>query len=339
MRKSTWSLFVLIVVASLLLVFLAWTPGLAREQVDIEILSMKFGGAGYVKSFVMADLINKKSSWLRATAVETGGTVDNIKILSKERDKVTKRVGNGSLSTLYDARNAISPFQEKYNGDIRWLSRDVTFLPHFAATDPNIRTGQDLKGKRLGLPRAGSGGVVLPEHLLKNAWNIYDDVKIEYLGWGGSPQALVDGKVDAAWLSGTLFKGRLVPVPAVEKIVASGVKLHSIPASPADLRAIREKTGFPAYGMTFAPGMLFANQMEEVHIGILANGFFADAELPEDIAYEFVRIFYENYEEFGKHHASLKGISPELISQAGAAEECHPGAAKFYKEKGLKIGF
>jgi TRAP transporter TAXI family solute receptor len=340
MRKKTWIVIVPVIAVSMLFIFSSSVLlAQSREQVDIQILSMKFGGTGYVASFVWADLINKNSLWLRATAAETGGTIDNIKLMSKDRDRARKLMGWGDFAAFHSAKNALPPFQVKYNGKLTWMAHVTTFLPHFVATNPNIKIGRDLRGKRIGLPVAGSGGVVLPEYFLRDAWNIYKDVKIEYLGWGNSAKALIDRKVDAAWITGTLIEGKLQPIPGVEEFMASGVDFHIIPAPEDDLRMIRQKTGYPAFGMTVPPGTMHARQKEPVHVSIMISGFFADAELPDDVAYEAVRILFENYKKFGEHHASLKGLSPERISLGGDKEECHPGAARFYKEKGLKIGF
>jgi TRAP transporter TAXI family solute receptor len=337
MKKRQWSGIKVVTVLSVFFIsvlFLSSAPAECREKTDIEILSMKFGGSGYVASFVLADLINKHSTWLRATALETGGTVQDIKIMNKERNRVKRLIGHGSLDTFYSARNAIPPFQEKYQGKLTWIARTITFLPHFVVRDPNIKTGADLKGKRVALPSAGSGGTLLPLQLLEHAWNISNDVKVEYLGWSGSTNALADGKVAAAWVSGVLIGGKLQPTPAVQQFVASGIDFHAIPTSAEDLAKLRQK-GYPAYGMELQPGMLYPQQKQPIYVATMVNGFFADSELPNDIAYEICRIMYENYREFWGHHATLKGISPETMTIKGDEDECHPGAAQFYKEKGL----
>ena len=59
----------------------------SKEKVSIDILSMGFGGSGYVASFALSELINKKSPILKATCIETGGSVENIKTLAAEPNR------------------------------------------------------------------------------------------------------------------------------------------------------------------------------------------------------------------------------------------------------------
>ncbi|MBW1800267.1 MAG: hypothetical protein JRJ85_06005 [Deltaproteobacteria bacterium] len=65
------------------LVFILVNPAASseRKKASVNILGAPFGVAGYIACFTLADLINKNSSWLRATAYE-GGSVDNVRQLA-----------------------------------------------------------------------------------------------------------------------------------------------------------------------------------------------------------------------------------------------------------------
>jgi TRAP-type uncharacterized transport system substrate-binding protein len=80
-------------------------------------------------------------------------------------------------------------------------------------------------------------------------------------------------------------------------------------------------------------------QREPFPCSRFANGWFADVGMSDDVVYEVCRIIYENYKEFWPYHVSMKGLHPEYMPKLAATEaEYHPGAIKFYKEKGLEIG-
>ena len=68
-------------------------------------------------------------------------------------------------------------------------------------------------------------------------------------------------------------------------------------------------------------------------------GFAAYTSVPDDIVYETLRILYEHQPKFVAYHNLMKVIIPDKLGEGPfKEEELHPGAVKFYKERGLKIG-
>ncbi len=61
--------------------------------------------------------------------------------------------------------------------------------------------------------------------------------------------------------------------------------------------------------------------------------------MPEDIVYEITKTIYENAEKFGSYHAVGKGVTKDNVATLSYPEEMfHPGAVRFYREHGIKIG-
>jgi len=58
------------------------------------------------------------------------------------------------------------------------------------------------------------------------------------------------------------------------------------------------------------------------------------AELPEDTVYDITKALFENAEELAKSHAKGKDVIAEQAVN-GVSVEFHPGAKKYYQEKGL----
>ena len=127
------------------------TPASAKESVqrpyNIEIYSLKMGFSGYVLSFALADLINKKSEWLRASAIETKGTVENMAILVKHPEKQKVWVGYMNPDTRHQARVGMAPFGKPYDETVV-LSSSTRACETFVTLDPNIKTFEDFLGKR-----------------------------------------------------------------------------------------------------------------------------------------------------------------------------------------------
>lgn len=89
-----------------------------------------------------------------------------------------------------------------------------------------------------------------------------------------------------------------------------------------------------------APGKFGPKQKEPWSVNASTMLWSADVEMPNEVTYEICRIIYEHYKEFGKYHITGKAISPETMSKSESSDPkfVHPGALKFYKEKGLKLG-
>jgi len=338
--------YISILVLSLLVsgLLLGWgKQGLAqalRDKLAIDILSMKFGGSGYVACFALSEIINKHSPWLRATVIETNGTIANLKTFLEEPKKRKTAIGYGTWASNFLAVNAVPPFFKSPYTGAKAISLAQWIAHTYVTTNPKIKTPMDFIGKRIGLPPKGSAGSMEPEMLLKYGWSIMDKVKVHYLGWTESINALRDGMVDVAIYNPIYIAAdKVAPSPALDELNALRIPYHYIPIPKEDAIRAREKSGYPIFPVVLPPGGLGPEQREPFPLLRLTNGWFADTELPADVSYEVCRIIYEHYKEFWPHHASMKGLYPEHMPKyAAAVVDYHPGAIKFYKEKGLKIG-
>jgi TRAP-type uncharacterized transport system substrate-binding protein len=59
--------------------------------------------------------------------------------------------------------------------------------------------------------------------------------------------------------------------------------------------------------------------------------------LPEDIVYQVVKTFWDNYKLTWKVNPNFKAYIKPENAIASLALPLHPGAYKYYKEKGYKI--
>jgi TRAP transporter TAXI family solute receptor len=302
---------------------------------------MKFGGSGYVASFALSELINKNSPWLRAKFMETAGAIANLKSFAEDPNKGKDSLAYGTWASNYLAVNAVPPFFSTPYKGARAISIAQSICHTYVTLNPKIKTPMDFVGKRIGLPTKGSAGRMEPEMLLKYGWGIMDKVKIDYIGFGESIQALRDGMVDVA-ICNPIYIGvdKTAPSPALDELKALRVPYYYIPIPKEDVIRAREKSGgFPLFPGVLPPGGLDPELREPFPHVRITNGWFSDVQFREDVVYEICRIIYEHHKDFWPYHVSMKGLYPEYMPRLAAAEaEYHPGAIKFYKEKGLKIG-
>ena len=63
--------------------------------------------------------------------------------------------------------------------------------------------------------------------------------------------------------------------------------------------------------------------------------FVSHENVPEDVVYEVVRAVMENLDDFRSLHPAFANLDPAIMMTDGLSAPLHPGAAKYYKEKGL----
>ena len=306
------------------------------DKVSIQILALRFGTLGYASSFALADLINKRSTWLRATAIETKGTIANARTLAEETLRRKNTVILNSLSVQHMAKNAKPPFRSPYHG-LRALSLAYRVAGCLVTLDPNIKTGKDLIGKKVGIGKKGSTSALWPEVILKYGWEVWDKLKsVQYLGYKESYDALRGGTLDAA-LFNNVIPG--ISAPAVKEFIASVPAFYTLSVPPEIIDKARRKSGLPIYPASIAARAISQKQKSPYAGFSFTIGWWADKELPDNIAYEIARIIYEDYKMLWGYHAGLKGITHETMAlAAGKEQEFHSGAIKFFNEKGMKVG-
>jgi TRAP-type uncharacterized transport system substrate-binding protein len=100
-----------------------------------------------------------------------------------------------------------------------------------------------------------------------------------------------------------------------------------------------EKAPFPYIPPVYVPeGTYLPDQKGFWAIGV-DNYYACDKELPDDVVYEMLRVLYDHVDEFKNYHAMGKGIAKESIGRmAVPVDRIHPGAVKFFEDKGIKYG-
>jgi TRAP transporter TAXI family solute receptor len=92
---------------------------------------------------------------------------------------------------------------------------------------------------------------------------------------------------------------------------------------------------FPYYAKVAIPAGLYPNNPQETNTyGVLAT-FVTSADVPEQTVYLVVKAVFENFEDFKKLHPALGHLNAKDMVKNGLSAPLHPGAEKYYKEKGL----
>src|SRR5258705_2577972 len=298
----------------------------AQEQKFVTIGTGGVTGVYYAVGGSVCRLMNKNraESGLRCSVESTGGSVFNANaIKSGELD-----FGLAQSDIQFGAAKGEGQFKGNGNPDLR-----AVFSVHpepftvLARKDAGVTKFEDFKGKRFNIGNPGSGTLASMEELMaelgwkKSDFSLAAELKADEQG-----TALCDNKIDG------FFYGVGHPSAAIQDpTTACGAKLISI-EGPAVDKLIAQK---PYYAKATIPGGMYANNPNPVTTYGVAATLVTSAKVPDDVVYALVKAVFENFDEFKKLHPAFANLDPKAMVKNGLSAPIHPGALKYYKEKGL----
>jgi uncharacterized protein len=283
-------------------------------------------GVYYAAGGAICRLVNKDRAkhGLRCSVESTGGSVFNINtIRAGELD-----MGVAQSDVHFNATKGAAQFKDA--GPMQDLRAVFSLHPEpftlLTRRDANIKSFDDLKGKRVNVGNPGSGTRASFEELLTaKGWTMRDFALASELRADEHGPALCDGKIDA------FFYGVGHPSANIQDPTTTcGAQLASITGAAVD-KLVAER---PYYAKAQIPGGLYPNNAQGAQTyGVLAT-MVASAKTPPDTVYQVVRAVFENFDEFRKLHPALANLKPEVMVTDGLSAPLHDGAARYYRERG-----
>jgi hypothetical protein len=189
----------------------------------------------------------------------------------------------------------------------------------------------DLKGKRVSTGAPGSGTEVMALRVIE-AYGLVPnkDMTRDKLSVSESAGALKDGKIDAFfWVGG-------LPTAAITDLGATpGVKIKLIAHADA-VPKMREKYG-PLCVKGVIPAKTYPGQPGDVPISVVWNVLICNENMKDGLAYDLVKTLFEHKPELVISHREASSLSLEHQVGGGSPIPFHPGAIRYFAEKGLKI--
>jgi TRAP transporter TAXI family solute receptor len=303
----------------------ALTGPAAADQHFITVGTGGVTGVYYAVGGAICRLMNKErqKTGIRCSVESTGGSVFNANaIKSGELD-----FGMAQSDIQFNATKGEGQFKGKADPDLR-----AVFSVHpepftvLARSDAGVTRFTDFKGKRFNVGNPGSGTLASMEELLKQmGWTKADFSLAAELKADEQGTALCDSKIDG------FFYGVGHPSAAIQDPTTScGAKLIPL-TGPAVDALVKEH---PYYAKATIPGGMYANNPNPTDTyGVLAT-LITSAKVPDDTVYALVKAVFDNFDEFKKLHPAFAHLDPAKMVKDGLSAPLHPGAVKFYKEKG-----
>ncbi len=301
--------------------------GSSTPRSSSQFISIATGGVGgvyYPYGGGLAKILNDGLTGVRATAEVTAASVDNLKLIRDAKADIAFSLAD----TLDDAVKGRGVFDGRPVPAVSLavLYSNYTHIVTLASSP--IRSVADLRGHTVSTGSPGSGTDVTALRLLTAAGlDPAKDVQRQGLGASESADALKDGKIDAFFWSGGL------PTAAVQDLTHTpGITVRLVPSGDL-LPALRRDYGDLYFGLRVPVGAYPGVETDVAVVGV-ANVLVVNAAMSDDLAYNITRILFERQAELATIHPEARNLSLGTATK-GSPAPYHPGALRYYREKGV----
>ncbi|MEJ8839971.1 TAXI family TRAP transporter solute-binding subunit [Ramlibacter sp. AN1133] len=300
---------------------------LAAQAQNISIATGGTGGVYYPMGGGLAAVLSKFVPGMQATAEVTGGSVDNLKLIGSGKPYVAFSMSDAAQDALKG--------EDKFKGSKVPVRTLVVLYPnrmHVVTVEgKGIAKFSDLKGKRVSTGSPGSATEVMAFRLIEAAGMDKDkDMKRERLSVAESVNALKDGKIDAFfWVGG-------LPTAAVSDLANTpGNKIKMV--DHAELVPAMNKKYGNLYVQDVIPKSVYKGMETDNHQATVQNILVANENMDEKTAYNIVKAVFDHKADIVAVHKEAENIRMENQKKEASPVPWHPGAVKYFAEKGIKL--
>jgi len=300
---------------------------LGAHAQNISIATGGTGGVYYPMGGGIAAVLSKHVPGMQATAEVTGGSVDNLKLVGSGKPYV----GFAMTDAAQDAFRG----EDKFKGNKVALKTLMILYPnrmHVVSIEGRgISKMGDLKGKRVSTGSPGSATEVMAFRVIEAAGLDKDaDMKRERLGAAESVNAIKDGKIDAFfWVGG-------LPTAAVTDLANTpNTKLKMI--DHADLVPAMNKKYGNLYVQDVIPKETYKGMEADNHQATVMNILVAHETMDDKTAYNIVKAIFDRKDDIVAVHKEAANFKLESQKASASPIPFHPGALKYFAEKGIKV--
>jgi len=306
----------------------------AKKESKYVIATASTGGTYYPVGVGIATIASLKLAKKHKTtfsAITSAGSGENVDMLQK--GEVNFAILQGLFGSMAWQGKA------KYDGQPKKNLRSITMLwqnveqftirKEFAKTG-NINDLKNLYGERFSIGGRSSGSRVSAETIMSSLGIDFNKMNIQYLGYTPSSTALQDGKIDG------MNTPSGPPTSAVTNAFASigNDKIRVLDFNEKDLKKINDN--YPVWTPFTIKAGTYPGQTKNINTIAQPNLLVVTKDTPEETVYLLTKTIYENLPFLNSVHKATKAMSLDKAI-SGLPMPLHPGAARFYKEQGIKI--
>ena len=283
-------------------------------------------GVYYPTGGAICRLVNKgrKEHGVRCSVESTGGSVYNINTIREGE----LEFGVAQSDWQYHAYNGTSKFEDAgaFDGLRAVFSVHPEPFTVVARADAGISSFEDLKGKRVNIGNPGSGQRGTMDVVLEAmGWTIDDFELASELKAAEQSAALCDNQLDAMIYTVGHPSGSIQEATTACDSVLVNVTGDAI-------QGLIDGNSY--YRTATIPGGMYRGSDGDTTTFGVGATFVTSADVSDDAVYAVVSSVFENFDDFKKLHPAFANLKPEEMIADGLSAPLHPGAEKYYKEKG-----
>jgi len=301
------------------------SPEAAHEGSDTELIigTGGTGGVFYPLGEGLASILTANTPGVTVTFIETGGSVDNMKMV----DKGEVQIGFSTVDSAYDAIRGEGAYAEI--GSLRVCALAVLYnsFVHVAASEASgITTVAEMRGHVVSVGDTGSSTEGAADRVLKAAGlDPQTDITRQNLSIADATAAMSAGTIDAFfWIGG-------LPTRAVSDMLAAGTAVKFIDASEY-VGPLIDNHG-PVYTTHVLGSDVYGTGADVPGIGI-GNILFVNQNMSEEQVHQILTVMFDHIDEFNALHPQVAEL--ELGNAAGGSSiPLHPAALTFFRDRGV----
>jgi uncharacterized protein len=293
----------------------------AHAQAFINVLTGGTSGVYYPLGVAIGKIYSDKIPGVKTQVQATKASVENLILLQQGRGEIAFTLGD-SLKAAWEGDEEAG-FKSKLD-KLRTIGAIYpNYIQIVATAESGIKTLADLKGKSISVGAPKSGTELNSRAILAAAGLSYKDMgKIEYLPFAESVDLMKNRQLNA-----TLQSAGLGVASLKDLSTSSEINVVAVPKEVVD------KIG-PPFKSVMIPANTYTGQDKDVPTAAVVNYLVTSSTVSDDLAYQMTRLIFESLPELANAHASGREIKLENAAAAGPVP-LHPGAIRYYKEKGL----
>ena len=296
--------------------------GAVQAKDYVSIATGGTSGTYYPIGGAIAQAVSKGGA-IQATAETGNASVANLNLIGKGEIEV----GFAQNDTAFWAYNG----QQMFKSPMKNLRTVVALYPEHVqmiiAKDANIKTTDDLKGKRVSVGAAGSGVEADVRAIFEVAKLQYSDMKIDHLDFGATTNRFKDNQIDVGFVVAGFPTASIMDLTTTKD-----VGLFSF----TDAFLAELTKAHPYFVPSAIPAGTYRGIDKDTKTPAVVAMLVTHDKVPDNVVYEFVKSMFANIDAVHASHATAKQISLKGALD-GVTVPVHPGAAKFYKEQGINV--
>jgi TRAP transporter TAXI family solute receptor len=271
-------------------------------------------------------VVSKHVPGYAANSEATAGSVANLQLMGQKKADIAFTMADAA----WDGYKA----QGKFAGGAVPLRTLMVAYPnrmHLVTVEGRgIEKFADLKGKRVSTGAPNSATELMAQRMLEAYGMSWDDFRRERLTPEKSVDAIKDGKLDA------VFFVAGIPVSSFTDLAATpNTKIKLVDQAEA-VEKMNAKYG-PLYVRDTIPAKSYPGQDRVNAVSTVQNLIVARDDMPVDVAYNIVKVIFDKKDELIAVHKEAASFDLKNQTKEGSPLPYHPGAIKYFAEKGIKL--